>query len=115
MIHNNQKRFSDINIMRCSSLSDFSDYDSSDAEWQAAHGSGTVANKKASTAGPSSHVTREYASLEDDFSGKSGLLAKEDDNPFGDPFADELDTPVQEKQRLQCEWCKICLSEDTKC
>ncbi|KIR53498.1 hypothetical protein I315_04091 [Cryptococcus gattii Ru294] len=87
------------------SLSDFSDYDSSDAEWQAAHGSGTVANKKASTAGPSSHVTRDYASLEDDFSGKSGLLAKEDDNPFGDPFADELDTPVQEKQRLQ--WAEI--------
>ncbi|KAE8539433.1 hypothetical protein D1P53_004533 [Cryptococcus gattii VGV] len=87
------------------SLSDFSDYDSSDAEWQAAHGSGTVANKKASTVGPSSHVTREYASLEDDFIGKSGLLAKEDDNPFGDPFADELDTPVQEKQRLQ--WAEI--------
>lgn len=84
-------------------MSDFSDYDSSDAEWQAAHGSGAVANKKAPAAGPSSRVPREYASLEDDYPGQSGLLEKEDDNPFGDPFADELDTPVQEKQRLQCE------------
>ncbi|OWZ72599.1 hypothetical protein AYX14_01923 [Cryptococcus neoformans] len=87
------------------SLSDFSDYDSSDAEWQAAHGSGAVANKKAPAAGPSSRVPREYASLEDDYPGQSGLLEKEDDNPFGDPFADELDTPVQEKQRLQ--WAEI--------
>lgn len=62
-----------------------------------------MANKKAPAAGPSSRVPREYASLEDDYPGQSGLLEKEDDNPFGDPFADELDTPVQEKQRLQCE------------
>nr|ODN91769.1 hypothetical protein L203_01020 [Cryptococcus depauperatus CBS 7841] len=85
------------------SLSDFSDYDSSDAEWQATHGPQAVAYKRQQAhTGREKTSTSEYATLEDDHNNK-GLL-EEDENPFGDPFADEQDTPVQEKQRLQCEF-----------
>ncbi|WVQ84468.1 hypothetical protein IAT38_006620 [Cryptococcus sp. DSM 104549] len=89
------------------SLSDFSDYDSSDAEWQAAHGRAAVTGvrRQQQQAGAGPSRDREYATLDDHFGqGKSGLLDKEND-PFGDPFADEADTPVQEKQRMQ--WAEI--------
>jgi len=41
--------------------------------------------------------------LEDDSSSihRSGLLDPND--PFGDPFADDNDTPLQENKRMQCE------------
>ncbi|TYJ54213.1 hypothetical protein B9479_005139 [Cryptococcus floricola] len=95
------------------SLSDFSDYDSSDAEWQAAHGPSALAHKRASIShaaaagkGKGKERVTDYAELDDEF-GRSGLLDDKDEeaNPFGDPFADEADTPVQEKQRMQ--WAEI--------
>ncbi|OCF38205.1 hypothetical protein I317_07245 [Kwoniella heveanensis CBS 569] len=86
------------------SLSDFSDYDSSDPEYQA-YSRSRAASRRQSLAAPAGHrqaPPREYASLEDDYpQGRSGLLDPND--PFGDPFADENDTPIQEKKRMQCE------------
>jgi len=51
---------------------------------------------------------REWASLEDDSSSihRSGLLDPND--PFGDPFADDNDTPLQENKRMQCEYKRSC-------
>jgi hypothetical protein len=51
---------------------------------------------------------REWASLEDDSSSihRSGLLDPND--PFGDPFADDNDTPLQENKRMQCEFIRTC-------
>lgn len=48
---------------------------------------------------------REWATLDDDQSSihRSGLLDPND--PFGDPFADDNDTPMHERQRMQCESC----------
>jgi hypothetical protein len=48
------------------------------------------------------HQNREWASLDDDQSSihRGGLLDPND--PFGDPFADDNDTPLHEKQRMQC-------------
>jgi hypothetical protein len=105
-----------------SSLSDYSDYDydSSDNEWRAAHPSSRrqSAQHPGIAVDSSSHHTsahrsqqrppREYASLEDDVDprgGRQGLLDPND--PFGDPFADDMETPVQEKPRMQCELVSI--------
>ncbi|WVW86142.1 hypothetical protein I302_108183 [Kwoniella bestiolae CBS 10118] len=98
------------------SLSDFSDYDynSSDEEWRASH-------QKSRSRGPSRRQSlaaepkqqqrqppaRDYEALEDDLlgtsapGGRKGLLDPND--PFGDPFADDNDTPIQENRRMQCE------------
>ncbi|OCF61240.1 hypothetical protein L486_00886 [Kwoniella mangroviensis CBS 10435] len=100
------------------SLSDFSDYeyDSSDEEWRASH-------QKARSRGPSRRQSlaaepqqyqrqapaRDYEALDDDFTGgagggnRKGLLDPND--PFGDPFADDNDTPIQENRRMQ--WAEI--------
>ena len=83
-------------------LSDYSDYDynSSDEEWRASH------SRRPSVAKPKGHArsgskSQAYTSLEDDGHAKKGLLDPND--PFGDPFADDNDTPVGEKQRMTCE------------
>nr|XP_031860429.1 uncharacterized protein CI109_004039 [Kwoniella shandongensis]KAA5527501.1 hypothetical protein CI109_004039 [Kwoniella shandongensis] len=95
---------SDDDSLNQGSLSDFSDYDSSDAEWQAAHGRSAANSRRPSVAAPAKKASRDYANLDDDYGqGKSGLLDPND--PFGDPFADEGDTPMQEKQRMQ--WTEI--------
>ncbi|KAK8853196.1 hypothetical protein IAR55_003898 [Kwoniella newhampshirensis] len=95
---------SDDDSLNQGSLSDFSDYDSSDAEWQAAHGRSAANSRRPSVAAPAKKASRDYATLDDDYGqGKSGLLDPND--PFGDPFADEGDTPMQEKQRMQ--WTEI--------
>ena len=46
--------------------------------------------------------------MEDDSSSvhRSGLLDPND--PFGDPFADDNDTPLQENKRMQCEFIRTC-------
>ena len=45
---------------------------------------------------------RQYRSLEEEGGlGRKGLLDPND--PFGDPFADD-ETPMQEKQRMTCEF-----------
>lgn len=98
-----------------SSLSDFSDYDSSDEEWRKTH------SRKSSRHAPISSSSRDagnyrgesfdpyapsgssYTALGDE-GGKDRLL----DDPFGDPFADdnqldEEDSPRPEKQRMECE------------
>jgi hypothetical protein len=93
-----------------SSLSDYSDYDydSSEDEWRAAHPNRKPAHH--SSAGPSRQASsqrpRDYAALDEETGaqGRHGLLDPND--PFGDPFADEQDTPVQEKPRMQCEWSR---------
>lgn len=83
------------------SLSDYSDdYDSSDEEWQRAR------SRRQSLAGQKAQPKaqdREWATLDDDQSSihRGGLLDPND--PFGDPFADDNDTPVHERQRMQCE------------
>ncbi|GFZ48656.1 hypothetical protein JCM24511_06405 [Saitozyma sp. JCM 24511] len=91
------------------SLSDYSDYDydSSEDEWRAAHPNRKPAHQ--SSAGPSRQASsqrpRDYAALDEETGtqGRHGLLDPND--PFGDPFADEQDTPVQEKPRMQ--WTEI--------
>ncbi|WWC64596.1 uncharacterized protein I303_107207 [Kwoniella dejecticola CBS 10117] len=96
------------------SLSDYSDYDynSSDEEWRTSHQSRSRGpSRRQSLAGGAGGnarqpPAREYASLEDEFGtsqGKKGLLDPND--PFGDPFADDNDTPVQENRRMQ--WAEI--------
>jgi hypothetical protein len=54
---------------------------------------------------------REWASLDDDASSihRGGLLDPND--PFGDPFADDNDTPLQERQRMQCKSNDILLAQ----
>lgn len=81
--------------------SDYSDfeYDSSDDEWRQRHQS---RSRRQSRAGPSgSGNDRGYAALDEEKQSRGGLLDPND--PFGDPFADEADTPMQEKPRMQCE------------
>ncbi|WVF73079.1 hypothetical protein IAT40_007898 [Kwoniella sp. CBS 6097] len=100
---------SDDGSVNQGSLSDFSDYDSSDPEYQA-YSRSRAASRRQSLAGPSGGhrqaPPREYASLEDDYpQGRSGLLDPND--PFGDPFADDNDTPIQEKKRMQCEYSPL--------
>lgn len=90
-------------------LSDYSDYeyDSSDEEWRTKQ---QVRSRRQSRAGPSGgSSSKQYAALEDDGHGKRGLLDPND--PFGDPFADDNDTPHQEKQRMQCESADQALSD----
>ena len=84
------------------SPSDFSDYeyDSSDDEWRQKHPSRSRRQSRAGPSGSSRYDTG-YAALEEDKQSRGGLLDPND--PFGDPFADETDTPMQEKPRMQCE------------
>ncbi|ORX40626.1 hypothetical protein BD324DRAFT_611568 [Kockovaella imperatae] len=86
-------------------LSDYSDYDynSSDDEWRASR-----SRRPSMAAGPShaksSGQANHYRSLADDGThAKKGLLDSND--PFGDPFADDNDTPLGEKQRMT--WTEI--------
>ena len=87
-----------------SRLSDYSDgYDSSDDEWQRARSRRqSMAGQKAPPPQQRQQQNREWASLDDDASSihRGGLLDPND--PFGDPFADDNDTPLQERQRMQC-------------
>lgn len=90
-------------LMLCRALSDYSeDYDSSDDEWQRAR-SRRQSMAKSQPKAESSTRDREWAALDDDQSSinQSGLLDPND--PFGDPFADDNDTPIHERQRMQCE------------
>lgn len=84
-------------------LSDYSeDYDSSDDDWQRARSRRqSLAGQKAK---PTQGRDREWATLDDDQSGvqRGGLLDPND--PFGDPFAADDDTPLHERQRMQCEF-----------
>lgn len=89
------------------SLSDFSDYDSSDEEYRRGH------SRQHSRAHSRHHDDFDpyasnrhpdpsgYAALEEE-GGKQGLLSADD--PFGDPFADDnaARTPQHEKQRMEC-------------
>lgn len=83
-------------------LSDYSDdYDSSDDEWQRARSRRqSLAGQKPKPA-PQARE-REWATLDDDQSSihRGGLLDPND--PFGDPFAADDDTPMHERQRMQC-------------
>ena len=80
-----------------SDLSDYM-YDSSDEEWRAGH-HGRVSRRGSRAAGASgSSQQASYSQLDE---GRSGLLDPND--PFGDPFADENDTPQVEKRRMECE------------
>lgn len=55
---------------------------------------------------------REWASLDDDASSihRGGLLDPND--PFGDPFADDNDTPLQERQRMQCKLARSAVRDE---
>jgi len=89
---------------RQGSLSDYSDYDSSD------EGRPSTSRAAGSHAASSS---RDYNSLigdEDELvtggTARQGLLAPPDDDPFADPFADsrsDLGTPMFEKKRVEAE------------
>lgn len=61
-----------------------------------------MAGQKAAPPQQRQQQNREWASLDDDASSihRSGLLDPND--PFGDPFADDNDTPLQENKRMQC-------------
>lgn len=92
------------------SLSDFSDYDSSEDEWRATHSRQQSRQYDyrhnyggSSSKNPDPQEGNTYQSLEDEF-GSKGLLDPND--PFGDPFADdeEATTPHQEKPRQECKW-----------
>lgn len=87
-----------------SSLSDLSDYDSSDNEHHATQ-SRQQSNVKGASAPKRNEVA--YRALEEESGhGRKGLLDPND--PFGDPFADETDTPMQDRPRMQCEWLLYC-------
>ncbi len=121
---------SDAGSFRAGSLSDFSDYsttgyDSSDPEDRrgprsrrpshaagaasASHSRrGSVQYGHAGASGTGSRSRRqsmkqEYRSLDDD-NGKQGGRTRllDPSDPFGDPFADDGETPQQEKRRMQC-------------
>ena len=82
----------------CSALSDFSDYDSSDPEYQSAVRSRrqSMAAPKAASSSKRDSKHQAYSTLEDDGAqGKRGLLDSSD--PFGDPD----DTPIGERP-MQC-------------
>ncbi|KAL1412733.1 hypothetical protein Q8F55_000480 [Vanrija albida] len=101
---------SDAGSLAGGSLSDFSDYDSSEDEWRATHSRQQSRqydyrhNYGQSSKNPDPQEGNTYQSLEDEF-GSKGLLDAND--PFGDPFADdeEVTTPHQEKPRQ--EWAAI--------
>ncbi|RXK40501.1 hypothetical protein M231_02153 [Tremella mesenterica] len=99
---------SDEGSLATGSLSDFSDYDSSDEEWRRAHGQPST-SRSAAKAGPSTvsaPTTKKqtpYAQLDDEPVSKKGLL--DADDPFGDPFADDDDTPAVERPRMQ--WAEV--------
>ena len=80
-----------------SSLSDFSDYDSSDEEWRMAHGRPAAPAASGRKSGPSSRRPSHnaYAQMDEEPVQRKSLLSD-------DPFADDMDTPVQERQRMQC-------------
>jgi hypothetical protein len=86
------------------SLSDFSDYDSSEDEYRAAHAAHVKSHSRKSSrsydyAGSSRHPdTSTYAALEDEQAG-AGLMDPND--TFGDPFADENETLGQSRRRLE--------------
>lgn len=129
---------SDAGSFRAGSLSDFSDYsdygyDSSDPEdhrgprsrrpshaagagaASASHSRrGSVQYGGAGASGTGSRSRRqsmkqEYRSLDDD-NGKQGRRTRllDPNDPFGDPFADDGETPQQEKRRMQCGSCVLC-------
>lgn len=95
------------------SLSDFSDYDSSDEEYRRGHSrqNSRAANSRThsrhnSDFDPYGSSSRHpdpagYAALEEE-GGKQGLLSADD--PFGDPFGDDnaARTPQHERQRMEC-------------
>ncbi|TXT04425.1 uncharacterized protein COLE_07244 [Cutaneotrichosporon oleaginosum] len=94
------------------SLSDFSDYDSSDEDWRASHSRQSSRQEAGPSRGNRGQIYRGdsfdpyapsddggYAALEDE-GGKDRLL----EDPFGDPFGDDqATTPRNEKQRMECE------------
>lgn len=82
----------DISSSHRSSLSDFSDYDSSDSEYQARHRSANASRRQSLSAAASSSSklppATSYAALDEDEdvgggSGRAGLLDPND--PFADP------------------------------
>jgi hypothetical protein len=75
---------------------DLSDYDSSDEEWRASQ---SRAKAPAAAAAPK-RAPAAYRSLDDDNAPTRKSLLDPND-PFGDED-DELQTPVQERQRMQC-------------
>jgi len=78
-----------------------SDYDSSDEEWRASQSKARA--PAPAPAASSKRAPAAYRSLDDDNApGRKGLLDPND--PFGDEM-DELETPVQERQRMQ--WTEI--------
>lgn len=83
-------------------LSDFSDYDSSDDDYRR-----SKSRRQSTAQAPAAAAKRgsvSYRTLEEEGGhGRKGLLDPND--PFGDPFADvdELETPIQERPRMQCE------------
>lgn len=99
------------------SLSDFSDYDSSDEEYRRGHSrqNSRAQSRHNSDFDPyASSSSRHpdpsgYAALEEE-GGKQSLLSADD--PFGDPFADDnaARTPQHEKQRMECEFSSIARS-----
>lgn len=78
-----------------SSLSDFSDYDSSDEEYRRRS---QAASRRQSASAPRAYAQQDYQALDDNV-GRAGLL--DPDDPFSDPFDDE--TPAQEKPRMECQ------------
>ena len=83
------------------SLSDFSDYDSSEDEYHERAASHRQTTSHGTSAPPSKRNSVAYRALEQQGGqGRKGLLDPND--PFGDPFADENDTPMQERPRMQC-------------
>lgn len=91
---------SDDDSIAAGSLSDFSDYDSSDEEWRMAHGRPSAPTTSGRKSGPSSRRPSHnaYAQMDDEPVQRKSLLSD-------DPFADDMDTPVQERQRMQ--WAEI--------
>ena len=56
-------------------------------------------------------MDKSYRSLEDDGTQmKKGLLDRDD--PFGDPFGDDNDTPYQERPRMECEANFLALAQN---
>ena len=99
------------------SLSDFSDYDSSEEEYRAAHSRQASRNATTSSFDPYSYKNTgpsnaggaaAYRSLDDENEGATHSLMDPND-PFGDPFADENESvgqgQAQGKRRM--EWAEI--------
>ncbi len=77
-------------------MSDFSDYDSSDDERRQP----AQARRQSTSQGGKRNEVSYRAVEEESGHGRKGLLDPND--PFGDPFADGLETPMQERPRMQC-------------